>query len=115
MPLQNPIPVYNVDGRRNSTGSITHTAELIVEFQGHHEKIMAEVTDLGKNSFILRFSWLKCHNPDIDWTKGMVKMTCCLWHCHMLQLKSAFLVSLKKKEYNIQYQVHETICALEVQ
>ena len=76
-PLQNPIPVYNVDGTWNSAGSITHTAELIVEFQGHCEKITAEVMDLGKNSFILGFSWLKCHNPDIDWTKGTVKMACC--------------------------------------
>ena len=33
----------------------------------------------------------------------------------MLQLKSAFLASLEKEEYNIQYQVHETICALEAQ
>ena len=33
-PLWNPIPVYNVDGTRNSTGSITHAVELIVEFQG---------------------------------------------------------------------------------
>ena len=55
-PLQNPIPVYNVDGTRNSAGSITHATELIVEFQGHCEKIIAEVMDLGKNSFILGFS-----------------------------------------------------------
>ena len=115
MPLWNPIPVYNVDGTQNSAGSITHAAELIVEFQGHHKKITAEVTDLGKNSFILGFSWLKRHNPDIDWTKGTVKMTCCPWHCHMLQPKSAFLASLEKEEYDIQYQVHETIRALEVQ
>ena len=87
MPLQNPIPVYNVDGTQNSAGSITHAAELIVKFQGHCEKITAEVMDLGKNSFILGFSWLKCHNPDIDWTKGTVKMTRCPRHCHMLQLK----------------------------
>ena len=89
--------------------------ELIVKFQGHYEKITAEVTDLEKNSFILGFSWLKCHNPDIDWTKGTVKMTHCPCHCHMLQLKSAFLASLKKEEYNIQYQVYETIYVLEVQ
>ena len=76
---------------------------------------MAEVTDLGKNSFILEFSWLKRHNPDIDWTKGTVKMTCCPQHCHILQPKLAFLASLEKEEYNIQYQVHKTICALEVQ
>ena len=115
IPLWNPIPVYNIDRTQNSTGSITHTVELIVKFQGHREKITAEVMDLGKNSFILGFSWLKCHNPDIDWAKRTVKMTQCLQHCHMLQPKSAFLASLKKEEYDIQYQVYETICALEVQ
>ena len=61
MPLHNPIPVYNIDGMWNSTGSITHAVELIVKFQGHCEKIMAEVMDLGKNTFILGFSWLKWH------------------------------------------------------
>ena len=78
MPLQNPIPVYNMDRTWNSPGSITHAVVLIVEFQGHHKKITAEVMDLGKNSSILGFSWLKCHNPDIDWTKETVKMTHCL-------------------------------------
>ena len=115
MPLQNPIPVYNVDRTWNSARSITHTAELIVKFQGYHEKIMAEVMDLGKNSFILGFSWLKHHNPDIDWTKGTVKMTCCLQYCHMLQPKSTFLASFKKEEYDIQYQVHKMIHVLEAQ
>ena len=33
----------------------------------------------------------------------------------MLQPKSAFLASLKKEQYNIQYQVHKTIHALEAQ
>ena len=78
--LWNSISVYNVDGTWNSTGSITHAVELIVKFQGHREKIMAEVKDLGKNSFILGFSWLKCHSQDIDWTKGTVKIT------HLLEL-----------------------------
>ena len=115
MPLWNPIPVYNVDETWNSAGSITHIVELVVKFQGHCEKITAEVMDLGKNSFILEFSWLQCHNPDINWTKGTVKMTHCLWHCHMIQPKSAFLASLKKEEYSIQYQVHKTICVLKAQ
>ena len=85
IPLRNPIPVYNVDGIHNSAGSITHSTELVVEFQGHHEKVTAEVTDLGKNPFILGFLWLQRHNPEIDWTRGTVKMTHCPSHCHMLQ------------------------------
>ena len=33
----------------------------------------------------------------------------------MLQLKLAFLAALEKEEYDIQYQVHKTICALKAQ
>ena len=48
IPLCNPIPVYNMDGTRNSARSIMHSMELAVEFQGHREKVTAEVTDLGR-------------------------------------------------------------------
>ena len=107
--------MYNVDGTRNSAGSITHSAELVIEFQGHREKVTAEVTDLGKNPFILGFSWLQRHNPEIDWTKGTVKMTHCPRHCHMLQDKSTFIQEMEEEEYDNQYYVHETIRALEAQ
>ena len=107
--------MYNVDRTHNSAGSITHSVELVVEFQGHCEKDTAEVTDLGKNPFILGFLWLQCHNPEIDWSKGMVKMTHCPCHCHMLQDKSAFIQEMEEEEYNNQYYVHETIHALEAQ
>ena len=107
--------MYNVDGTRNSAGSITHSAELVVEFQGHREKVTAEVTNLGKNPFILGFSWLQCHNLEIDWSKGAVKMTRCLRHCHMLQDKSAFIQEMEEEEYDNQYYVHEMIRALEAQ
>src|SRR6266540_3740393 len=39
------------------------------------------VTRLGKQSMILGFSWLKKHNPEIDFHAGTVKMTRCLPHC----------------------------------
>ena len=84
-----------MDGTRSSAGSITHSAELVVEFQGHREKVTAEVTNLGKNPFILDFS--------------------CPRHCHMLQDKSPFIQEMEEKEYNNQFYVHETIHMLEVQ
>ena len=74
-PLSNPVPVYNVDSIRNAARSITHCAEIIIQFQEHREKVTAEVTDLGKNQMILGYTWLSHHNPEIDWTTGMVKMT----------------------------------------
>ena len=104
-----------MDRTRNSAGSITHSAELVVEFQGHCEKVTADMTDLGKNPFILGFLWLQHHNPEIDWSKGTVKMTRCPQHCHMLQDKSAFIQEVEEEEYNNQYYTHETIRALEAQ
>ena len=89
-PLSNPVAVYNVDGTQNTAGSITHCAEIIIQFQEHHEKVTAEVTDLGKNQMILGYMWLSCHNPEIDWTTGMVKMTWCPWTCHTLKEKPPF-------------------------
>ena len=54
--LQNPIPVFNVDGTKNSAGNITHLANIIIDYQGHREKVTAKVMDLGKNQVILRYT-----------------------------------------------------------
>ena len=54
--LQNPIPVFNVDGTKNSAGNITHLADIIIDYQDHREKVTAEVMDLGKNQVILRYT-----------------------------------------------------------
>ena len=35
LPLLNPIPVYNMDETHNSAGDITHSAEIVIDFQGH--------------------------------------------------------------------------------
>ena len=34
-PLRNPIPVFNVDGTKNSARNITHSANIIIDYQGH--------------------------------------------------------------------------------
>ena len=83
--LANPIRVFNVDGSRNLAGNITHTVNITVDFLGHREELHAEVTNLGKNSLILGYTWLKKHNPSIDWEKGMVKFNQCPRSCLMLQ------------------------------
>ena len=41
--LQNQIPVFNVDGTKNSARNIMHSADIIIDYQGHHEKVTAEV------------------------------------------------------------------------
>ena len=75
--LMKPVPVLNVDGTRNQEGDITHYVLLTVGVGKHAEKLWCAVTCLGKVPLILGHDWLKKHNPDIDWTTGDVKLSCC--------------------------------------
>ena len=99
--------MFNVDGTKNSAGNITHLADIIIDYQGHHEKVTAEVMDLGKNQMILGYTWLKKHNPNIDWTNREVKMTRCPHSCYLLQEKSIFLQTLEKEEVEQAWSAHK--------
>ena len=99
--------MFNVDGTKNSAGNIMHSADIIIDYQGHHEKVTAEVTDLGKNQIILRYMWLKKHNSDINWTNGEVKITRCPRSCYLLQEKSIFLQTLEKEEVEQAWSAHK--------
>lgn len=79
--LSQPIPVYNVDGSPNEAGSITKVADMIMTYKGHSERILLAVTQLGKQDTILGMTWLKKHNPEIDFTTGSVKLTRCSPRC----------------------------------
>ena len=99
--------MFNVDGTKNSARNIMHLADIIIDYQGHHEKVTAEVTDLGKNQVILGYTWLKKHNPDIDWTNREVKMTHCPCSCYLLQERSIFLQTLEKEEVEQAWSAHK--------
>ena len=81
--LEYPILVYNVDSSRNSVGSITHEAMLIMIHKGHREKIRFEICDLGKVNLIIGHTWLKKHNLEIDWSTGEIEFMRCPSECNM--------------------------------
>src|ERR1700761_2377603 len=78
--LQRPIPVFNVDGSPNADGPITEIVDVTLSYDGHSERALLAVASLGKQDLILGHSWLKLHNPDIDWKSGKVKLNRCS-HC----------------------------------
>ena len=55
--------------------------DLVLCYQTHSERAVFAVTSLGKQDMILGFSWLRDHNPEIDWAKGKVSMSCCPRRC----------------------------------
>src|SRR3981189_2876049 len=79
--LASPIPVYNIDGTANEAGAITEIADVILHYKGHAERTRFAVTSLGKQSMILGFTWLREHNPEIDWQMKEVRMSRCPPQC----------------------------------
>jgi len=82
--LVKPVPVLNVDGTRNREGDIMHYVMLTIGIGKHAEKLWCAVTCLGKVSLILSHTWLRKHNPNIDWITGKVGLTWCPPECKSL-------------------------------
>jgi hypothetical protein len=104
--LNHPIPVCNIDGSLNCGGSITEEVTLIMLYQGHQEKAIFEVCDLGKASLIIGYLWLCKHNPNIDWGNGKVHMTHCPKECnvYLKQMKRRRRLT-REKENEKKYSV----------
>ena len=73
-PLETPIAVYNVDGSRNSAGTITHGTHLNLKIADYTKPTEFYVTGLGQQTAILGFPWLKKENPDINWDTGTISL-----------------------------------------
>jgi len=79
--LERPMQMRNVDGSFNREGPIENTVEVNVYYKGHVERTEIDVIGEQKWRVILGMPWLACHNPEIDWKTGEVKMTRCLEEC----------------------------------
>ena len=62
------------------------------------------VCDLGKSNIIIGFTWLKKHNPEIDWKTGHIQFTRCPQECnvtiqeHKKRQTKAFKYKASKQE-----------------
>ena len=79
--IERLIYIRNVDGLLNKKGPIEHIVEVNIYYQGHRERTEIDVIRGQKWSVILGMLWLACHNPEIDWRTGEVKMTRCPKEC----------------------------------
>jgi len=79
--IEKPIYMRNIDGSFNKEELIEHMIEVNIYYQGHRERTEINVIDRQKWSVILGMPWLACHNPEIDWKTGEVKITRCPEEC----------------------------------
>ena len=66
MMLEEPLKVFNVDGTANKVGTITEFVRVLLEVQGHQQRVDLLVTGLGRNKVLLGMPWLEDTNPDIN-------------------------------------------------
>ncbi|KXN93082.1 hypothetical protein AN958_00006, partial [Leucoagaricus sp. SymC.cos] len=52
-----------------------------LDTNGHKEQIEAVVTILESADIFLGHDWLVHHNPEIDWTNGIIRFTRCPSSC----------------------------------
>ena len=75
--ISRPILVYNVDGSPNEAGQISEMIDVILCYKTHSERTLLAVSSLGRQNMILGYTWLKDHNPEVNWQTGEVQMNRC--------------------------------------
>jgi len=70
-----PIPVFNVDGSPNKASQTLKVVDIVFYYLTYSEQILLAISSLGKQKLILGYTWLKDHNPKVNWEKGEVYMT----------------------------------------
>ena len=73
--FKTPAPriIHNIDGSKNSIGSVTHAVNLEVRHKDATEMHQFYIIDLGSNSMLLGMPFLAITNPDINWSTGQIQ------------------------------------------
>jgi len=54
---------------------------MVLCYKTHSERMLLAVSNLRKQSMILGYTWLKDHNPEVNWQTGEVQMNRCPPRC----------------------------------
>ena len=79
--LERLVNMRNVDVSFNKKGPIENTVEVNFYYQGHRERTEIDMIGGQKWTVILGMLWLACHNPEINWRIGEVRMMRCPEEC----------------------------------
>jgi hypothetical protein len=96
-----------MDGSPNEASSVSEVWEAVLQFRDHSEWATFAVTGLGKQDIILGLTWLREHNPEVDWQSNEVKMSRCPNHCHTCQNEM-------NTEQKIAFKEADSICACRI-
>src|SRR5258708_6096836 len=75
-PLRSVIPIWGLDGKPLSKGSISCVTSLNVKIGDHTEIKTFSVVRMPWDLF-LGVDWLQTHNPEINWKSSSIHFSCC--------------------------------------
>ena len=70
--LENPRPLFNVDGTENHNRRLKYYMDLQVQTSTHRTNLCFFLSDLDDHKVILGYSWFVAAQPKIDWKKGWI-------------------------------------------
>jgi predicted aspartyl protease len=73
--LGREIRVFNADATENKKGVINQYVRCQITIGDHTHWQPFLVTDIGRQNIILGMSFLRRHNPEIDWKNGQLEFT----------------------------------------
>src|SRR5258708_21400856 len=97
--------VRNADETENILGRVKEKAYLDMKIGNHREVIRFFISDIGRDDIILGHSWLRKHNPGIDWRNQGLSFPRCLPYCQ-LSLDDQWRRSAAPKADFIAHQPH---------
>lgn len=71
--IAQPIIILNADGTTNDAGKATHKAILDIVIDDKRMKIEPKIIGLGSARIILGMPWLVKYNPEVDWSRRIMK------------------------------------------
>jgi len=96
--------VYNVDGSPNEAGQISEVVDVVLRYKTHSKRMLLAVSSLGKQNMILGYTWLKDHNPEVNWQTGEVQMNRCSPQCkgcHVIRKEQASQKRIETRALNV--------------
>ena len=102
--ISRSIPVYNMDGSPNEAGQISEVVNMVLRYKTHSERTLLAVSSLGRQSMILSYTWLKDHNPEVNWQTREVQMNQCsprYKECRVIRKEQASRKRMETRALNV--------------
>jgi len=79
---KNPSEIYLGDRKPSTVGPVTYMTKVPMDISSHRELVTFQVANLQNHEVILGMSWLREHNPTINWNNKRITFNserCTTW------------------------------------